>query len=113
MHNTLLPIENITPELLNEVAQTFIEEDADRIVPQWWNVMNEASKVACRQPNGEREAPHLSMLLLALELALDNCPLGQKEAAGAIGGIVIKSIVMGWRMAEMYLTRPVDGKEVQ
>lgn len=106
--SSLLPITDITPELLDEIARRFIAEDADHKAPEWWGAMCKASAEAARM-SGVRDntvASHAAMIMSAMEL-LENSGITFQS----VGGIVMKCIVAGWRMAEMRMIGDIAGLE--
>lgn len=96
----LLPVNAITAELLNKVAKTFFDEDREGVVPAWWPACSEKAKAAM---NAEFNEGLLDMMKSAL---------GQVEQHGVeprvIGGLVLKAMIAGWRMAGLYLSEQLE-----
>ena len=103
--STLLPIEAIDARLLDAIGREFIKEDAARVAPSYWQTLSKASMEACQmEPDVADTTPaHAAMILSAMNLLEKN-----GISVASVGGIIIKSIVAGWRMAEMHLLGGCD-----
>ena len=97
---TLLPISSITPELLNAVCTEITQRDAEVIEtgepPEWWPAMVEVFK----------EAANTGDLGNSLHLSLIEHI--NKHGSTQAGGIAMKLMIMGWRMAEMHLQQSLE-----
>lgn len=95
---TLLPISSITPELINRMATIITDEDADGIEPEWWNAAKDVFVAAMKSSSDKGSR---AMVVSAAQQIEDN---GPRFASS----MCLKLLVIGWRMAELYLIESME-----
>jgi hypothetical protein len=102
---SMLPIEMITAKLLNQVAKVVIEMDKNyqNVEPPWWkHVCLEVNKAA-----RENTEDGISAIINSSHDFFHERELVDKPCA-VIPSIMLKAMVIGWRMAECALTDTTD-----
>lgn len=98
---TLLPISSITPELINRMAKIITKEDS-QLSPgeaqEWWPAVSKVMREALTTSTDEESR---AMVVSAMEMISEN---------GRMAGpsVVLKILVIGWRMAELYLIESME-----
>jgi hypothetical protein len=91
----LLPIRAITPELLNKVAEEVTIFDQAQTPPYWWKMIGEAMVQAA---NTDKSGNGVGQSLLP-----STADLIAEQGPDCTMSLVAKLLVIGWRMAEIYL----------
>lgn len=100
---SLLPVGAITADLLDTIGGIMADEDEDHREPAWWGLMTRVTNEAMRMEPSKPDANlsnYAGVVVSALRML-------EREglSLSSVGGVVIKCIVLGWRMAECYLTQ--------
>ena len=100
MQGRLLPIEAIKAEIMESVSQQIEAEDRGQSTPpEWWDLVGaEFDKLVA----GRAETAFRDSLLASVRRQI------AEKGERATGGLVMKLLVIGWRMAELYLERELE-----
>ena len=92
--SNLLPVNAITSELISKLANILSEEDSklNGEVPEWWKVLAKETQT------DEFYSIIESAMVLVNQVGINK----------AIGGLMLKAMYAGWRMADLYLSEQLE-----